>query len=445
MKKRNLGEDLGLGKLDDTKIGTLNTDLKAIRKQTYNILSAGSERKIVMKQKYRVAALAAAVLTLTITSVFASSTVRSKLGDLISYFKSEKAVELASPEQLEKLSYSVGAADEKNGYRLTLDNIAADENYLNVFYTLYSEKGSYSNAMHDPDITITCLINGTPAELSGNNNKASFYVADKHTVKFAHKYNVSCQDLGETFTLELLGDPGIEITRKLYDEKPLSESEQQQCLHIATEVKKSAAEGKNFDLLLWNNGMKLQKFVYSPFGSQLVFQLRNIDDMTYFAAFDDQKNSLDVVNTGLRLDAGGINSFEILKVTPKTKNLHLVPIDLTCENLTPIRKSAEAFPIEFDASDYGKIVVTGIEYKENEFEILYKKDGFTFFDPSFDVYDKNGSLIPVSVYEVNVNYDNNSYVMHCKGKAAPGQIQSIECLKSDVKLDFDREITINIR
>ena len=437
-----------MGKINDNRIGAINTDTDKIIKLTNNKLSAEGERTIFMKRKYTVAAAAAAVCILTVTSVFASSAMRTKLGDIISYFKNEKAVELSGSERLEKLSYAVGISDEKNGYKLTLDNIAADDNYLNVFYTLYSEKGGYTDSMHEPDVYVTCLIDGKPAELAANNNKSSFYAADEHTVKFAQKYNLSCIDSDNTFTLELFGEQMelMEITGKLYDGKNFSERDKNENLYLKTTVNKSDNYVKKFNMPLWNSGMELKKFIYSPFGSQLVIKLKNIDSMTYFAVFDDDKNSLDVINPDLRLDADGTNSLELLKVAPDTENLHLVPFASDMEkNNQYIRKSAETFPVEFEASAYGKIIITGIDYKDGTVEVHYKKDGFTVFDPSFDFYDENGEIIPIGRYEVRVNYDTDSYTMYCFGKVIPGQIKSIECLKSDLKLDFSKEKVIKIR
>lgn len=54
---------------------------------------------------------------------------------------------------------------------------------------------------------------------------------------------------------------------------------------------------KKLDIPLWQKGTKLTKFVYSPFGSQLVVTsapYADFENEVYFAAFDETGKSLDI-------------------------------------------------------------------------------------------------------------------------------------------------------
>ena len=129
------------------------------------------ERKIYMKRKYlKITSIAAVICALAVTTAFAADSISGKIGEIISYFQNDNAVEMTSLEQLANFNDSIGKSISKDGYTLTLDNVAADDNFVHVFYTVTSENEPfYNNSDNNAPIwsnslnvsaDIRCVING---------------------------------------------------------------------------------------------------------------------------------------------------------------------------------------------------------------------------------------------------------------------------------------------
>ena len=464
MKKRSLYEDLGAVRENDADNTAVKIDTERVKQLTMQKLRAdGVERVSIMKKRnIKLYAAAAVLCAVTVTSAFASEAVRGKLGEIISYFNSDKAEQLSDAQQLERLNVGFGESVTKGGYTLTLDNVAADDNYVNVFYTLKSEMPYGGN---EPDLYVTCLIDGKAMEFESNHNRRSYYSEDNQTLRFAEKYNISTVELPDKFSLELVGDPNYQnssdITNKIWQGKKLTDNEKAGLLYIKAEIDKSAVRAesitKKLDIPLWQKGTKLTKFVYSPFGSQLVVTsapYADFENEVYFAAFDETGKSLDILNTGERHSEkeDSVNSHEILKVTPSTKQLTLVPIIFgtsagECEIL---KNPADVFPSEFAVTDTGRIVGTGMHYADGEISVDYYNDGFAPFDPQFEFYDESGNEIPFTdaVQTVDVHYDTESYTMRLTwsaGTSLENRVKTLGCLKEYEKLDFDKAIKVDIQ
>lgn len=171
------------------------------------------ERKIYMKRKYlKITSIAAVICALAVTTAFAADPISGKIGEIISYFQNDNAVEMTSLEQLANFNDSIGKSISKDGYTLTLDNVAADDNFVHVFYTVTSENEPfYNNSDNNAPIwsnslnvsaDIQCVINGKLTGVSNNNHENGYFV-DQHTYKCAKKYNVSGYNIPNKFNLEL--------------------------------------------------------------------------------------------------------------------------------------------------------------------------------------------------------------------------------------------------
>lgn len=88
--------------------------------------------------------IAVAVTTiLTITTAVAanSDTVQNAINTVKNYFDSNvESKYISSKESLEKLNDEVGATVEDKGIKVTLESIAMDENFLNIFYKIESKE-----------------------------------------------------------------------------------------------------------------------------------------------------------------------------------------------------------------------------------------------------------------------------------------------------------------
>lgn len=78
------------------------------------------ERKIYMKRKYlKITSIAAVICALAVTTAFAADSISGKIGEIISYFQNDNAVEMTSLEQLANFNDSIGKSISKDGYTLT--------------------------------------------------------------------------------------------------------------------------------------------------------------------------------------------------------------------------------------------------------------------------------------------------------------------------------------
>ena len=145
------------------------------------------ERKIYMKRKYlKITSIAAVICALAVTTAFAADSISGKIGEIISYFQNDNAVEMTSLEQLANFNDSIGKSISKDGYTLTLDNVAADDNFVHVFYTVTSENEPfYNNSDNNAPIwsnslnvsaDIQCVINGKLSDVSNNNHESGYFV-----------------------------------------------------------------------------------------------------------------------------------------------------------------------------------------------------------------------------------------------------------------------------
>lgn len=72
------------------------------------------ERKIYMKRKYlKITSIAAVICALAVTTAFAADSISGKIGEIISYFQNDNAVEMTSLEQLANFNDSIGKAYQR--------------------------------------------------------------------------------------------------------------------------------------------------------------------------------------------------------------------------------------------------------------------------------------------------------------------------------------------
>lgn len=397
----------------------LKIDAENINKRVNAYIDAEpSGRKMYMKHKAIKTALIAATFTVVAaTSAFAISPAGQEfIGNIISYFNNEQAIELTDIKELAKYNKAIGASDTKNGFTLTLDNVAADDNYVHVFYTIKSEKEFDQNPNifgrgSEPRVWIDTIINGKLAGYESNHNEYESYYEDSHTMKVAEKWNISTLNMGDKVRIELVGATD-RVTLKEWQEYArnpiqLTDDEKNKLLYVSAEVDMANVKvntiTKNLNLYLpWTRSTKIEKAIFSPFGNQLVVTTdandNSDDDSSYmpedFALYDENGTSLDILNTdlGINLDGSSRNALEFLKADANTKQLKFVPVRFTeGEGDELIKQKIGAYPIEYKLNDYGKIVVTDIRFSDGKIEIDYYKDGFVIFDPGFYLTDNNGN------------------------------------------------------
>lgn len=465
------------------------------------------ERRSYMK--YRVikgAAVTAALIVALAASAFAMTpTGQEAIGNIISYFRNEQATEITSYEALAEYNEEIGASDSVNGYTLTLDNVAADDNFIHVFYTITSEQ-PFVEDMNAASITGSMVwadvaVNGKLMGYNSNHSDFDGYFEDCYTMKLVQKLNVSTQEIPDKFKLEILAadnlaksDWGVELSR-LYnyegDEAPivdLTEEEKSKILYVSADIDKSKIKvnsvTKEINIPLWNEESVAEKIVLSPFANQLVVKStigeqnegEEIFPMGGFALFDENDVCLDVLNTDLTGTYNGVakNAYEFLKADTNTKQIKFVPVEFesVSGDMQRINKKIGTYPMTFETSDYGSIVVTDIRITDGVIEIDYYKDGYYTYDPEFEILDDSGNDVYPKhqggemrcLYDVIVNHKNNSYTAKYQyyyydkddngilaKEEANAQILSQMFttlgLRHDegVKLDFDKAVTVDLK
>lgn len=458
--------------------------------------------KIRMKRIPAVAAVLAVVTTITAMSVFALSPAGQEfINSIVAYFQNDKATEVTSIEEFNRYNKEIGKSVTKDGITLTLDNVAADDNFIHVFYTIKSEnepfyEGDYSDAaIYDGDVNMPvdglCLIDGTVANFANHNTKDGYFV-DNYTYKTVEKYNISSKEIPDNFKVELFADiiekDGEYIAssalNKLYNDAydTITDAEKAEMLYISVNVDKTAVRVKTVNreintILPWL-GATVEKAVFSPFGNQLVISTPpgNTDNPTAvrsgFALYDENGICLDILNTDLvaSVDGSSINSFEFLKADVNTKQLKFVPLKFEEHgDMSAQQQKIGTYPLVYKTSDYGSVVVTDIRISDGKVEIDYYLDGFTFADPGFVLLDNSGKnaepggKLGCTLY-TDVHHDTNSYTARYvyekydeAGKPVPpDESVSAESIaktfttlgvweQSYVVLDFDNAVTVDLK
>lgn len=388
-------------------------------------IEVNNMKQSTIKQTKRAAVglIFAAAIGLSSVAFAISPELRQKLGDIISYFSSDQAVELSNPEKLSEYAESICVSDSKSGYTLTLDNVAADDNFINVFYTISSDKPI---DMDNPIPLILCRINGFLANAS-NNNDSDCYAADKYTYKVAYKYNISSLDIPDTFTIELYtpSNKNEDVYLDNPDPVVITDDQKKEMLYVSAQIDKSKASVNSVTKDVYQpldsicgNGSVLEKVIFSPFGNQLVITTpAGIFPHDGFALFDENGKSLDILNTGLLSysDKESVNSLEFINADSSTEALTIVPVSYECETAAgTIRQKTGSYPMVYEVNSYGKIIVTDIRITDGCVEIDYYKDGFVPYDPGFVLEDDNGNNAEPGgklncLYNTRVHYDTNSY------------------------------------
>lgn len=388
-------------------------------------IEVNSMKQSTIKRTKRAAVgvIFAAAIGISSAAFAISPELRQTLGDIISYFSSDQAVELSSPETLSEYAESICVSDSKSGYTLTLDNVAADDNFINVFYTISSDEPI---DMDNPIPLILCRINGFLANASNNNN-SDCYAVDEYSYKVADKYNISSLDIPDTFTIELYVPINDGEGIHLDEQTPVTITDEQknEMLYVCAQIDKTKASANSVTIdvhkpldNICGSGSVLEKVIFSPFGNQLVITTpAGMFPHDGFALFDENGKSLDILNTGLlsHTDKESVNSLEFIKADSSTEALTIVPVSYECETAAgTIRQKIGNYPIVYEVNRYGKIVVTDIRITDGCIEVDYYKDGFVPYDPGFVLEsDNGGNAAPGGklrcLSSTRVHYDTNSY------------------------------------
>ena len=276
---------------------------------------------------------------LVVGAAAAAPTVLEMARNTISYFTQYSGSEYAEYQgKYEKYNAAVGMSDTNGDQTLTIDNLAVDDSYMLVFYTLKSktpielagtddEPQSWRTSWTAP--TFFAQINGKQLDTTGAiENEAT--MPDEYTLTGVHRI-VLKEALPDQFDL-LLYDGGssdindanfqfaMSVDKSAVAVETLTvEPKQDFTVDFSTEY-----DGQTYHL---HYNPRIERVSISPFGSTITLSEKAEDPMTNFALRDDKGNYLPVISNGSV--GGGIgratNSFEFLGANLDTQSVTLIP------------------------------------------------------------------------------------------------------------------------
>ncbi|MCT8975158.1 DUF4179 domain-containing protein [Clostridium sp. CX1] len=350
----------------------------------------------------KIALVAALVAAISCTTVLASttSTIKNTLSGIISHFDNTKDTRyITDKTSFDKFNKSIGVSVQDKGIKFKVENIATDDNFMNIFYTIESQN-SINMFPNDDDAKIfeaflstpflKLKINGKEAKESNHNDIDAYFQSDK-VLKVMRRFNVSQINLPEKFDVEISTDEIFKTKGKWVITASVDKSD------VAVETKTVKPNiKKTIDLGDYKHSIIIDKVSISPFGDQIVISEKTLNDRLFdiFAIFDDKGNNLDVLNTDIQGSRFGkaTNSFEFIKGSTGMKYISLVPIKFTESGKAIIEKvDIQKLPITFKTNNAGSRIVDKIEFDKNVIRIKYHNEGLQLWDPAFLFYDAAGN------------------------------------------------------
>lgn len=276
---------------------------------------------------------------LVVGAAAAAPTVLEMTRNAIAYFAQNSGSQYAAYQgKYEKYNAAVGMSDTNGDQTLTIDNLAVDDSYMMVFYTLKSETPielvgtadepqSWRTSWTAP--TFFAQINGEALDTSGTiENEAT--MPDEYTLTGVHRI-VLKKALPDQFDLVLYDGSSSDINDANFQfamsvdksavavETLTVEPKQDFTVDFSTEF-----DGQTYHL---HYEPRIERVSISPFGSTITLSEQAEDPMTNFVLRDDKGNYLPVISNGSV--GGGIgratNSFEFLGADLDTKSVTLIP------------------------------------------------------------------------------------------------------------------------
>lgn len=238
----------------------------------------------------------------------------------------------------EKYNAAVGMSDTNGGQTLTIDNLAVDDSYMMVFYTLKSETPiELVGSADEPQSwraswtapIFFAEVNGKQLDTTGSvENEAT--MPDEYTLTGVHRI-VLKQALPDQFDLVLYdGDTDDIRDANFRFEMSVDKS--------AVAVETRTVEPKldftvdfstelNGQTQNWHSEPRIERVSISPFGSTITLSERAEAPLTNFVLRDDKGNYLPVISNGFVGSSIGraTNSFEFLGAGMDTQSVTLIP------------------------------------------------------------------------------------------------------------------------
>lgn len=423
----------------------------------------------------KVLLVAAVFSILSAVTVLASPDIRRMAQGIISYFSAGQISAYSSQKkELEKYNSAVGVAVQDQGIILKIDNIAVDDGYINVFYTVQSN--SPITIVGSEDTPMTWRLGWTAPRFffKADGRELAWpalieqeaYLENDSTLKGMERFAV-IESLPDNFRLELSTDQVLGVKGKWQMTLTIDKSATQtDTLVVTPEIQASVTSG-------WENLHKhditVDKVLISPFGSQLILSEKSFDGGLFgeasFALRDDQGRFLDIVPSqrwaGAEKQTMKVtNSFEFLKGSTGMKTLTLIPVASNLKQIvatdgsySPVMATAPLGPLpqRLQQNELGAVVVDAVDLSEQGLKITYHSQGILEF-VHFSLLDQNDRELKDLKLAVDQTVDRqtgrhtDTYTFtHHPSAAAIARISRIGIITYDLKLKTEEQIVIPLQ
>lgn len=374
------------------------------------ILDNIDNQKPKKKRPFKVAILVATISALTITTAFA-------IENIIEYFNHNRdSIYKSDEKDFTVFGSVVNKTVKDKNIEFTVDNISIDDNYINIFYTVKSNKNikNIDNSYKDPYVANpipSVFMNGKNITPAGLVEHEATFISDKE-LKGMRKVDVSNQNIKDNSEIEIKINEIFKVEGNWSVAVNVDKTNSKDNTYNYDINKKATVNLKHdyYDKKIdVEHKLDIKKVSISPFASKItikekankVFGDWRPSIGTRFALFDENNKSLDVVDKGgFGPNANGeiTASHEFLKANKDTKSLTLVPIefDYSIESHMLEPKSIDNLPISFKTSEYGNLILEDIKITDKEIRYTYYKDGVIPYYPNFWFFDENGKELSTS-------------------------------------------------
>ena len=455
-------------------------------------------RKIVMKPILITIICAALITTVAATAPL----ILKMLGSDIAFFDSGRQTRYSADQELiRQISSAVGVSVENNGFKLTVDNIAFDGTFMNIFYTvksdevnLFEEAKKESDANWQSSLTAMLWNNHIDLLFPGRDRRLNdIYRLQKSDGYFVSDYEIKCvtrfiitEALPDVFDIEIYSLLRTELCHmtdefdwpvpmKIKLTVDMSESKVE-TLRLEPDISAIIAQT---DILSFESELKtvehditVAKVNISPLGNILVLT-QNLENAqanqrlfsNYFIV-DDKGNSYgkldnNTTQMSMREEFGTFMVEFFGNVPPDAQYLKLIPYNYPQVSIESIIEFVDFEPVyrpatdlidlphKFKQSGHGSIIVESVAVTDEDIAIVYRTEGMVrtgYLDNLPYFYGADGKLIQGSWIPAAPMYDRNadSYelVIAFGNKNAKDLITAIDFEEWDIEILEDQAVII---
>ncbi|WP_315111949.1 DUF4179 domain-containing protein [Clostridium intestinale] len=359
-----------------------------------------SEPKSINSISYRKIA-AAAVVTLTILLAFNSSSVKAAVSNVIEYFNINKNSEyVGEASTFQEFNNSIGISAEDKGIKLTIDNIVADDSFLNIFYTAESKedipRSEYEDywSAFEAQPSLGYKINGKETVNGGSNNGGEAYLESNKVLRGISRFDISQEKIDSKFNIEISTDRVLKTEGNWSIKTSVDKSKTVAASRIITPNKAAVVNNG-----VKNNNLNIDKVVFSPLGNQIVITEYTDEDSYSFNSFaieDSKGNRTAAFSQGFMGTDGSkiTNSFEFIGIDRDTDYINIIPIDSNIGRATDSDKiDIKNLPLTIKINEYGSIIIDDIIFSNNQIKVKFRKSGIVPLSDEFKFYDKEGNEV----------------------------------------------------